>query len=106
VLSYVDQTNDAWERVSTSAEHSEPRSVTPQAQISDPGKHEVSVHEPGAPSDADLEDAIREVLQTANLMSVTKRDVRRILEKRFQTDLGPRSAIINAFIDRALVNLH
>jgi hypothetical protein len=96
--------------VSTSADHSEPRSVSPQAQTPDPGKYEMSVREPDAPSDApsdaELEDAIREVLQTANLMSVTKRDIRMMLEKRFQMDLGPRRAAINAFIDRVLVNLH
>jgi chitin synthase len=57
----------------------------------------------GAPPDRDLELAVQQILQTVDLSSVTKRDIRRKLEDRFGVDLTTRKAIINAVIDRMLL---
>ena len=58
----------------------------------------------GGPSDADIERAVNEVLRMADLNSVTKREIRRQLEDHFGTDLTSRKVVINAAIDRALLN--
>jgi chitin synthase len=58
----------------------------------------------GTPSDAELERAVQEVLRTADLNSVTKREIRRQLEEHFGMDLTSRKAAINAAIDRILVS--
>jgi len=59
---------------------------------------------PGAPSNADLEQSVEEILMTADLNTVTKREIRRVLEERFGMDLTPRKATINAAIDRVLLS--
>jgi chitin synthase len=59
---------------------------------------------PGAPSDADLERSVEEILRTADLNSVTKREIRRVLEERFGMDLTARKATINAAIDGVLLS--
>lgn len=59
---------------------------------------------PGAPSDADLERSVEEILRTADLNMVTKREIRRVLEERFGMDLTSRKATINATIDRVLLS--
>ncbi|KAF9484250.1 glycosyltransferase family 2 protein [Pholiota conissans] len=56
------------------------------------------------PSDADIEHAVNEVLRSADLNSVTKREIRRRLEEYFGMDLTSRKGAINAAIDRALLN--
>lgn len=56
------------------------------------------------PSDADIERAVHEVLRSADLNSVTKREIRRQLEEYFGMDLTSRKGAINAAIDRALLN--
>ena len=59
---------------------------------------------PGVPSDADLERSVGEILQSADLNTVTKREIRRVLEERFGMDLTSRKATINAAIDRVLLS--
>ena len=54
-------------------------------------------------SDFDLERAVQDVLRTADLNSVTKREIRRQLESHFGMDLSTRKAVINATIDRTLL---
>ncbi|KAJ7724605.1 glycosyltransferase family 2 protein [Mycena maculata] len=58
---------------------------------------------PGAPSEADLDRAVQDVLRTADLNSITKREIRRRLEAHFGMDLTARKATINAAIDRILL---
>jgi chitin synthase len=60
-------------------------------------------HEAG-PSDAELDSAVHELLRGADLNTVTKREVRRKLEDRYNMDLSSRKATINAAIDRALMS--
>ena len=59
---------------------------------------------PGAPTDVELERSVEDVLRTADLNTVTKREIRRVLEERFGMDLTPRKATINAAIDRVLLS--
>ena len=63
-----------------------------------------SPHGEGTPNDADLERSVEDILRTADLNTVTKREIRRVLEDRFRMDLTPRKATINAAIDRVLLN--
>ena len=58
----------------------------------------------GAPSDADLERSVEDILRTADLNTVTKREIRRVLEERFGMDLTSRKATINTAIDRVLLS--
>ena len=55
-------------------------------------------------SDLDLERAVQEVLRSADLNSITKREIRRQLESHFGMDLSSRKAVINAAIDRVLLD--
>ena len=55
-------------------------------------------------SDLDLESAVQDVLRSADLNSVTKREIRRQLESHFGMDLTSRKAVINAAIDRTLLD--
>ena len=57
----------------------------------------------GTPSDADLEHTIQDILQTADLNTVTKCEIRHQLEEHFSMDLTARKATINATIDRTLL---
>ena len=59
---------------------------------------------PGQPSDAELENAVHEVLRDADLNTVTKKSVRQKLEGIFGMDLTSRKATINAAIDRAILS--
>ncbi|KAG1744846.1 glycosyltransferase family 2 protein [Suillus lakei] len=59
---------------------------------------------PGVPSDAELDHAVHDILRTADLNSVTKREIRRQLEERFGMDLTSRKGTINAAIDRVLLS--
>jgi chitin synthase len=59
---------------------------------------------PGAPSDANLDRAVQKILRSADLNSVTKREIRRQLETLFGVDLTSRKATINAAIDRGLLS--
>jgi chitin synthase len=54
------------------------------------------------PSNAEIEVAVQNIIRTADLNSVTKREIRRQLEEHFAMDLASRKAIINAAIDRCL----
>ncbi|KAG8923717.1 hypothetical protein FRC02_010963 [Tulasnella sp. 418] len=54
------------------------------------------------PSDASLELAVQAILREADLNSVTKREIRRQLEKQFGCDLSSKKGVINAAIDRHL----
>jgi len=56
------------------------------------------------PSDIDIDRVVQDVLRSADLNSVTKREIRRQLEDHFGMDLSSRKASINASIDRALLN--
>lgn len=58
----------------------------------------------GHPTDNDLDSAIQNILSTADLNSVTKREIRRQLEDHFGMDLSPRKAAINQSIDRILLS--
>jgi chitin synthase len=58
---------------------------------------------PGVPSDTELDHEVHEILRTADLNSVTKREIRRQLEERFGMDLTSRKGTINAAIDRVLL---
>ncbi|KAJ3110436.1 hypothetical protein HDU96_006612 [Phlyctochytrium bullatum] len=57
---------------------------------------------PGGPTDDDLLREIRRILSTANLMTVTKKQVRDELSQIFGVDLTPRKATINQFIEEIL----
>ncbi|KAJ7506209.1 glycosyltransferase family 2 protein [Mycena galericulata] len=59
---------------------------------------------PGAPTEMDLDRAVQDVLRTADLNSITKREIRRRLEAHFGMDLTSRKATINASIDRILLS--
>jgi chitin synthase len=54
----------------------------------------------GAPRDFELERSVQEIMQSADLNSVTKREIRRQLEELFDMNLTSRKATINAAIDR------
>jgi chitin synthase len=54
-------------------------------------------------SDLDLEGAVQDVLRSADLNSITEREIRPQLESRFGMDLTSRKAVINAAIDRTLL---
>jgi len=56
------------------------------------------------PSDAELERAVQELLRDADLNTITKREIRKRLEERFNMDLNSRKATINAAIDRVLLS--
>lgn len=58
----------------------------------------------GDPTDAELEQAVQNVLRGADLNSVTKREIRRQLEDHFGMDLTARKASINSAIDRVLLS--
>ncbi|KXN87631.1 Chitin synthase 8 [Leucoagaricus sp. SymC.cos] len=58
----------------------------------------------GLPSDAEIERAVQNVLRTADLNTVTKREIRRQLEEVFGMDLTSRKTTINAAIDRVLLS--
>ncbi|KIY53918.1 glycosyltransferase family 2 protein [Fistulina hepatica ATCC 64428] len=81
-----------------------------QPSPSRPTTHYLDIPLPGTSSpeegmltDAEIENAVRDVLSTADLNSVTKRGVRGQLEERFGMDLSSRKAAINAAIDRVLL---
>jgi chitin synthase len=57
----------------------------------------------GLPSAAEIENAVQNVLRTADLNTVTKREIRRQLEDEFGMDLSSRKTAINAAIDRILL---
>lgn len=57
----------------------------------------------GIPTDVDLERAVQDVLRDADLTVSTKRVIRAKLEEMFGMDLSSRKAVINAAIDRALL---
>lgn len=56
------------------------------------------------PTDQDLDQAVQNVLSSADLNSVTKREIRRKLEDHFGMDLSSRKAAINQSIDRILLS--
>jgi len=58
----------------------------------------------GSPTDGDLERAVQDILRSADLNSVTKREIRRQLESHYGMDLTPRKSTINAAIDRVLLS--
>lgn len=55
------------------------------------------------PSDSEIERTVQNILRTADLNTVTKREVRRQLEEIFGMDLTSRKNMINATIDRILL---
>ncbi|KAI8618859.1 chitin synthase-domain-containing protein [Chytriomyces sp. MP71] len=58
---------------------------------------------PGAePTDEQLLNEIRRILATADLMTVTKKQVRDELSALFRMDMTPRKAVINQFIEEIL----
>ena len=56
------------------------------------------------PSDAELERTVQELLREADLNTITKREIRKRLEERFNMDLNSRKATINTAIDRVLLS--
>ncbi|KAG1890741.1 chitin synthase-domain-containing protein [Suillus fuscotomentosus] len=80
---------------------------TPMSQLrsmSDAGMfHEDMDLAPGVPNDAELDYAVHQILRTADLNFVTKREIRRQLEERFGMALTSRKGAINAAIDRVLL---
>jgi len=56
------------------------------------------------PTDNDLDRAVQDILRSADLNSVTKREIRRKLEDKFGMDLSSRKAAINQSIDRILLS--
>jgi len=58
----------------------------------------------GEPTDGDLDRAVQDILRSADLNSVTKREIRRKLEDQFNMDLTSRKAAINQAIDRILLS--
>ncbi|KAI9096605.1 chitin synthase-domain-containing protein [Phlyctochytrium arcticum] len=62
----------------------------------------VGSYAPGSPSDEDLLRETRRVLATANLMTVTKKQVRDELSAVFNVDLTSRKQVINGFIEDIL----
>lgn len=79
------------------------RPVTNYLDIPIPNTRTPEEYESG-PSEAELEHAINDILRSADLNSVTKREIRRQLEHRFGLDLTPRKGQINATIDRLLLS--
>jgi chitin synthase len=57
----------------------------------------------GHPIDAELERVVNNLLRSADLSTVTKRDLRRRVEEALHCDLSSRKADLNAMIDRALM---
>jgi len=57
----------------------------------------------GSPSDDDIERAVTNILQGADLNTITKKNVRQRLEEHFGSDLSSRKATINAAIDRVIL---
>lgn len=55
------------------------------------------------PTDGELSDAVRRVLAEADLNAVTKKGVRRELERAFGVDLAGRKDVINRAIEEALL---
>jgi chitin synthase len=70
----------------------------------DMGPMSGSIHGGGLPSDVEIERAVQNVLRTADLNTVTKREIRRQLEEVFGMDLTSRKTTINAAIDRILLS--
>jgi chitin synthase len=56
------------------------------------------------PTDSELDQAVQSILRSADLNSVTKREIRRKLEDHFGMDLTSRKAAINQAIDRILLS--
>lgn len=56
------------------------------------------------PTDRDLDQAVQDILRSADLNSVTKREIRRKMEEHFGLDLSSRKAAINQSIDRILLS--
>jgi len=57
----------------------------------------------GNPTDADLDRAVQDLLRDADLTTTTKRAIRTKLEEMFGMDLSSRKAVINAAVDRTLL---
>ena len=82
------------------------RPVTNYLDMPIPGTRspdDIDVHG-GDPSDHDLDHAVQEILRSADLNSITKREIRRQLESHFGMDLTSRKTVINASIDRVLLD--
>lgn len=56
------------------------------------------------PTDSDLDRVVQDILRSADLNTVTKREIRRKLEDQFGMDLSSRKATINQSIDRILLS--
>ena len=56
------------------------------------------------PSDPELERAVQDILRSADLNTITKREVRRTLEEQFGMDLTVKKSFINGIIDRVLMS--
>ncbi|KAF9817354.1 hypothetical protein IEO21_03495 [Rhodonia placenta] len=59
---------------------------------------------PSGPSDTEIDRAVEDVLQNADLATTTKREIRGKLEQRFGMDLSARKRVINEAIDRVLLS--
>ncbi|KAF7292507.1 Glycosyltransferase family 2 protein [Mycena kentingensis (nom. inval.)] len=66
----------------------------PIPQTSSPGEFDLPA---GAPSEGDLDRAVQQILSTADLNTITKREIRRRLEAHFGMDLSSRKTTINAW---------
>ncbi|KAL8861454.1 MAG: hypothetical protein Q9198_010529, partial [Flavoplaca austrocitrina] len=65
-------------------------------------QHLESADVAGLPSDDALLGEIREILKTADLMTVTKKGIKQELERRFGVSLEPRKAYIGSATEAVL----
>lgn len=56
-----------------------------------------------SPTNAELEQAVHNLVRGADLSTLTKRGLRNQVEEMFRCDLSSRKADLNAMIDRALL---
>lgn len=69
----------------------------PASELLGPGGSHVELSDlPGLPNDDSLLAEIRDILRTADLMTVTKKSVKQELERRFNTNLDLKRAYINS----------
>ncbi|KAJ7594228.1 glycosyltransferase family 2 protein [Mycena floridula] len=80
------------------------RPVTNYLDIPIPGSRSPDNFDSSGPTQSELDAAIYDILSSADLNSVTKREIRQRLEDMFGVDLAPRKAAINATIDRTLLS--
>jgi len=74
----------------------------PASYVSNSPRHSVALAAPGGVSEDMLAQEIRRILAGANLMTVTKKQVRDELAMIFGMDMTPRKDFINAVIEQTI----